>query len=147
MSGAKRWVRSCCDKLIRQSPNLLPATQHPKRTRKHATPPHPLTPQRPARYAPIFGKRRYRPDQERAHSSFEEQVEAMGELIQVRGAAGLRGCLVVVGGEGAQAEGHRHSSPLQRIPATMPSNPPCQHATPPPSAVTASHIVFFPGSG
>ncbi|GBF87712.1 hypothetical protein Rsub_00423 [Raphidocelis subcapitata] len=36
----------------------------------------------PARYAPIFGKRRYRPEEERGASAIEEQVEAMGQLIR-----------------------------------------------------------------
>ncbi|KIZ07628.1 Protein tas [Monoraphidium neglectum] len=36
----------------------------------------------PARYAPCFGKRRYRPELERESPSVEEQVEAIGQLIQ-----------------------------------------------------------------
>lgn len=36
----------------------------------------------PARYAPVFGSRRYRPEMERDAASFEEQVEAMGQLIK-----------------------------------------------------------------
>jgi hypothetical protein len=44
---------------------------------------------RPARYAPLFGKRRYQPELEREASSFEEQVEAMSQLIKVRTGPGL----------------------------------------------------------
>jgi aryl-alcohol dehydrogenase-like predicted oxidoreductase len=36
----------------------------------------------PARYCPVFGRRRYCPDQERDASSFDEQVAVMGELIK-----------------------------------------------------------------
>uniref|UniRef100_A0A383W131 NADP-dependent oxidoreductase domain-containing protein n=1 Tax=Tetradesmus obliquus TaxID=3088 RepID=A0A383W131_TETOB len=36
----------------------------------------------PARYAPLFGGRQYHPDRERDAPSIEEQVAAMGELIQ-----------------------------------------------------------------
>lgn len=36
----------------------------------------------PARYVPVFGKRRYIKDNERACPSFEEQVTVLGELIK-----------------------------------------------------------------
>lgn len=63
-----------------------PMRKRPRRP--HLTRPTPVPPRPPragpARYAPTFGKRRYRPEQERECSSFEEQVEAMGQLIKVR---------------------------------------------------------------